>query len=180
MDYDGSSLPTYLNTARFTDETNPDNVNAADYEVAVDGNSFDLRDMIEQSYRYNSEQKRAYFARRYNEVLEKIYGVKGASAEYEKIPYFLGKDSHWISGSEHVNLSGDGFGQVVGRSLTAFRSNILPRRVFNDFGVVWIMMALRYPQIYTHEKYNYLDRVNPSYRGLINQRTDISANETHN
>ena len=61
-------------------------------------------------------------------------------------------------------MSGDGFGQVVGRSLTAFRSNILPRRVFNDFGVVWIMMALRYPQIYTHEKYNYLDRVNPSYR----------------
>lgn len=112
----------------------------------------DIRDLKQIQSRYSSIQEQNYFAQFYDDVLKSKWNTSGVNADADPRPTYLGRDTHFVSGTD-VNGTDDAtLGTYVGKTLDRIRFNI-PRRFMPEHGNIWIMMLARFPLVHTKEQH---------------------------
>lgn len=118
----------------------------------------DIRDLKGIQSRYRSVQEQNYFAQFYDDVIGQKWETDGVNTDADPRPTYLGRDTHFVSGTD-VNGTDDAtLGSYVGKTIDRL-SFKLPRRFMPEHGNVWIMMLPRFPLVHTDEQHPLL--VNP-------------------
>ena len=154
-----AKLKTIWNTGVKT-EVDADDHNV-DINVLGSTGKLDIIDLEKTKARLRTERDREWFGQRYSDVMDKVWGA-GVNVDADERPTLLGKNEFYLSGYD-VDGTGDAsIGQYVGKSAGLGGFN-MPKKYFNEHGVLWIMAVLRFPSVHIHEQ-NYLDsKAQPTY-----------------
>lgn len=156
-------LPHILNGAILVNQTNAGGFNRnqtiADYGVQIPQDTpsagialLDIRDLKAIQSRYRSTQEQNWFAQFYNDVIRKKWNTGALNTDADPRPTYLGRDTHFVSGTD-VNGTDDAtLGTYVGKTLDRVQFN-MPRRYMPEHGCVWVMMLPRFPLIHTDEQH---------------------------
>ena len=153
------------------------NMEDADHRVNISEVSgtdyFDILDLAKVKARYNTELKRDFFARRYNDVMSEIWG-SGVNIDADERPQLCMRNSFWLSGHDVDSTDSEGLGSWVGKVASVGGMN-MPRKSFNEHGAVWLMACIRFPTLNVDEQ-DYLNhKVNPSYKEIAGDARIIGA-----
>lgn len=148
--YPVARLPMFWNTG-----INTTRIDAQDYStVYTDGvdTTMDLLDIANIQAEYKDQVDREWFAHRYRDILNNKWGSTGISVDMDERPELLGDTSTWLSGVD-VNGTDDAtLGNYVGKSQGIVQFQ-MPPRYFNEHGMIWVVMAVRFPPIMMNEKH---------------------------
>lgn len=136
-------------------------VAAADRQVSTAGDILEILDLVEIQKRYKSEQERDFFAQRYTDVLDKVWGGS-ANTEADQRPHLLMRQSQMLSGYEIDGTDDVSLGTFKGKAAGNV-SLRMPPKFFPEHGTIWLMMAIRFPTIFTHERHYLTAKSNPTY-----------------
>lgn len=156
-------------------------LDATDRAVAVDDTSdtFDLVDLEVAKGRYRTQVEREWFAHRYNDVLEEVFGTS-VNIDADERPEMLMRDISWMGSFDIDGTADANFGQVVGKS-SAVVNLRFPRRYFDEHGTLWIMSCLRWPPIFRDELHYLMSaqHVNPSYAEISGDPAVVGVEDPH-
>lgn len=155
-------LPHILNGATVVNQPRADGLGRqysdADWGVLIPQDTpaagtalLDIRDLEQIKSRYKSVQEQNYFATFYDDVIKKKWGTK-VNTDADKQPDHCGRNTMFISGAD-VNGTGDAnLGSFVGKTLgrVGFK---MPRKTFQQHGLLLIYMLPRFPLAHTREQH---------------------------
>jgi len=133
----------------------------SDREVAAASSTMDIIDLAAIKARYRSEQERDYFAQRYTDVLGQIWGGS-ANAEEDQRPHLIMRNSSMISGTDVDGTADANLGVISGKSVAQVGLRI-PSKFFREHGALWIMIAIRFPPVWSQERHYLMNKNNPGY-----------------
>ena len=153
------------------------NLEDADREVDVSGAQgsevFDIVDLERVKMRYRSEVERDWFNRRYTDILGATWGT-GVNIDADQRPELLYSHKGYCSGVDIDATDDAGLGRLLGKA-SARVGFSMPRRFFNEHGVVWVLMCVRMPPIFSNEQHYLLKKANPSYKELAGDAKIMAA-----
>jgi hypothetical protein len=142
-------LPAFWNTGI------PDaNIDAQDYqEVApnVSGN-IELLDIANIQAEYEDQQDLEWFSHRYRDVLAYKHGSTGISIDADERPELLMHVEQWLSGYDIDGTDIQTLGNYKGKSQGIIQMK-MPPKYFNESGMIWVMILLRFPSILQEERH---------------------------
>lgn len=161
---DAGALAYGLKTARLPSYITPmdSDITTADYQITLSSSTLDLIDLEDLKGRYKTELDRAYFTRRYDELIKRNFTGRDITVEAEERPELVYHHSQWLSGYDVEGTASANHGATVGKSAGVANFNI-PRRYFNEHGTLWIQSVLRYPTISEHHAHYLTTLTDPSY-----------------
>ena len=151
-------LPRIWNTGTKTEVT------PEDYMVGVSGNQLSLLEFAQQKARLRSERVREWFGQRYNDVMQRVYGTS-VNVDADQRPTQLSRTMQWLSGYDVDGSDDATLGSYAGKGQVSFNHRI-PARVYNEHGVIWTVVALRFPSVHMDEVHYLTKKVNPSYKEI--------------
>lgn len=133
----------------------------ADRQVTITASKLELLDLIEIKKRYKSEQERDFFGQRYTDVLGKVWGGS-ATVEADQRPHLLMRQTSMLSGQDIDGTDDASLGTFTGKSVGTAHLRV-PPKYFQEHGTVWLMMSVRFPSIFTHERHYLTGKPDPTY-----------------
>jgi hypothetical protein len=170
---DAARLPRPWTTG--VDFENPDSnrdLNSSDWQVPVSG-TLDIRALEQVQKRYTSEIQRTWFANRYNDVLDQVFGST-VNTDADQRPEMLFRKTMSLSGVEIDGTDDATLGSFVGKTVERLDCG-MGRRYFDEHGSVWIMATVRFPEVRTHEEHLLLRTSSPTYKQISGDPTVLSA-----
>lgn len=149
----------FLPTAWSTGVVN--GVASGDREVSITNDILDIVDLERVRAVYRSEVDREFFAQRYTDLLDTVFGGN-AGVDADQRPTLLKHSSSWLSGYDVDGTDDAALGQYSGKAAGVVRFNV-PWRFFGEHGAYWVMALLRFPTIHVDERPYLNTVVNPSY-----------------
>ena len=153
------------------------NMEDADHRINISEVSgtdyFDLLDIAKVKARYNTELKRDFFARRYNDVMKEVFGT-GVNIDADERPELLMRQNFWLSGYDIDAVDSVGLGAFTGK-VASTGGMKMPRKYFSEHGAVWFLILNRFPTLNVDEQ-DYLNhKPNPSYKEIAGDHMVIGA-----
>lgn len=168
-------LPHILNGGTILDNTGIPGYEAQSLEstdwTVNSVSSFDIRDLAYIQGVYRSEAEKSWLDFTYQDVMQTKWGasINKDADPNNYIPEHLYSFSKMISGQDINGTDDATLGTAQGKTLD-YISCQMPRRMFDEHGLVFVLMVLRYPLVHTDEVHPLLTTINPSY-------TDISGDD---
>lgn len=160
-------LPHVLNGGNVVDAAGTagwetQNLTSADSTVTAAG-SFDIRDLALVQSRFRAESERAWYQHFYQDVME-IWGSKvGPDTDPSNLrPHMLGRQTAMLSGRDIDGTDDATLGTFQGKTLDRVSFN-MPRKHFNEHGLVFVLVLFRYPLVHTREAHPLLQASNWTY-----------------
>lgn len=125
------------------------------YEAVVSSGfaDIDLRALEQVRGKYRSEIERVWFTERYKDVLERIWGTS-VNIDADQRPELCMRETFNMSGVDVDGTDDAALGQYIGKTVARCSVN-MPRKFFQEHGVVWVMALLRHPFIHVGETHPY-------------------------
>ena len=147
---------------------------STDREVSAAGSVVDLTDFAKQQGRYKSELKREWFAQRYSDVMQEIFGTY-ASTDQDERPTLLAHTKSYLSGYDVDGTGDTNLGSYSGKA-TGLSGLKFPMKHFNEHGVIFIQALLRFPPVHYEYLHYLVKQSEPTYKQIAGD-PDIIANE---
>ena len=156
-------LPHIANTG------NREAINAEDstLTMAVSSNNvvLQLPALQQLRARYNTEEDRSWFDRRYADIISDTWGGHASTDGIDKRPTMLDQHTQWMSGYDVDGTDDATLGSYAGKAFSETRWH-MRRMVFPEHGSVWLLAFMRYPSVYQDETH-YLQLIGePSYKQI--------------
>lgn len=133
--------------------------------------------MLEQvKKRYGTEAELEWFQHYYKDIMKGKFGAGGVNPDADQRPTMLMRKTYDINGHD-INGSGDAnLGDFSGRGI-GNNKFIMPRRMFNEHGSVWLVAGVRFPTILLEEQNPLHVNANPSYLELAGEAELVKTQE---
>jgi hypothetical protein len=151
-------LPAFWNTGVHASRLNAED--SSKVSVTSD-NKIDLIDIAEVKSSFKNEIDRDWFSRRYRDLMTDGFGSTGVSVDVDQRPEMIFSSKNFLSGYDVDGTDQATLGDYKGKSSGMFQFSV-PPKMFNEHGLVWIMMAVRLPAILQDESH-YLSNVDLDY-----------------
>lgn len=164
-------LPHVLNGGNVVDAAGvsgweAQSLTVADSTVAAAG-SFDIRDLSLVQARFDSEASRAWYKHFYQDIIEMWGGKVNRDVDPTNLrPEFLGRSTHMLSGRDIDGSDDATLGTFQGKTLDRVSFN-MPRKFFDEHGLVFVLVLFRYPLVHTREAHPLLQAANWSYDDIV-------------
>jgi len=137
---------------------------AGDQEVPVSGGVFTLEDLAQVQSRYKTEAQAAWFSHFYQDVMKERWGTDvGPDTDPTNLrPHYLGRKTLMMSGTDIDGTDDATLGTFQGKTMERVNFQ-MPRKFFNEQGVVWVMALFRYPLVHNREQHALWNSVNWDY-----------------
>ena len=165
-------LKCFSTTGLTTTTAAADHTYSAD--VASNTATIDIIKHAQAQARYSTEQERDWFARRYNDVLDKVFG-SSVNIDADERPELVARSSQWLSGYDIDGTDDSTLGTFSGKS-AGMVSLRIPRKFFPEHGTLWIMALVRWPTIWEDEIHYLAKKSQPTYKEIAGDPT-VLANE---
>jgi len=139
-----------------------------DSEVAITAGVFSVKDLALVQSRYKSEAQSAWFAHWYQDVMSEKFGSRlGKDVDPRNLmPEMLGRSTSMMSGIDVDGTDDATLGTFQGKTLDRVSFN-MPRKIFEEHGIVHVLALFRYPLVHTREAHPLLQKTNFSYDEII-------------
>ena len=138
-----------------------------DDTVDTTGDSFEIHELAKVTARYNSESERAWFGKRYRDVMENQFGMK-INVDADQRPTLLARETMSLSGYDVDGTADATLGTYAGKSLADVRFN-MRRKLMPEHGTVWLLMVVRFPLMHIDEVHYLEKKANPNYKEFITE-----------
>ena len=112
-------------------------------EVDATGDRFDIHELAKVTARYNSESERAWFGKRYRDVMQNQFGMK-INVDADQRPTLLARETMSLSGYDVDGTADATLGTYAGKSLADVRFN-MRRKLMPEHGTVWVLNGSTLP-----------------------------------
>lgn len=146
---------------------------AADREVVPVGSNIDVVDFEQIRMRYKTETERAFFARRYTDVLRQFWGGS-ASTDADERPTLLMRKTSTLSGYDVDGTDDASLGSFSGKS-AAMLGMRMPPKLMSEHGALWVMCLVRFPSVIDTEFPFLMQKPNPTYKEIAGDPDIIMA-----
>ena len=136
--------------------------NAADRRFQLDSNQVDLVRMSQQQARWRTEIERDIFARRYQDLMRRMFGTS-VNIDVNERPMLCWRQSMWMSGYDVDGTDQASLGNYSGKAAVVGGFRMPPKR-FNEHGNVIVLAAVRFPTLHGGEVHRLEKISNPSYK----------------
>lgn len=142
-------LPSFWNTG-----VPATNIDAVDYQEVVPnaGGNIELLDIANVQAQYKDQVDLEWFGHRYRDVLANKHGSQGVSIDADERPELLMHNESWLSGYDVDGTDAQTLGNYKGKSQGTINLRV-PPKYFNEHGMIWVMMVIRFPSILQEEKH---------------------------
>lgn len=137
-------------------------VTAADYRFAlVDTDKIDLLSLASTKGLLKSERRREFYAHRYNEIIYAQWGAN-VNTDADQRPELIFHKKSWLGAHDVMGTDDASLGKYSGVA-KGLSGMSVPRKFFNEHGVLHFMVLLRLPAVHELE-INYLaNKSQPDY-----------------
>jgi len=149
-----------------------DTVVDADHQITLAGGVLDLQDLAQIKGTYKSELKRSWFARRYNDVMQEVYGTS-VNSDADERPTVCSRSSFWLSGHDIDGTGDANLGEFSGKGATIGRHH-MRRKWFSEHGTLFVMALVRFPSIHEKECHALTRLAQPTYAQISGDPDIIS------
>lgn len=157
--YPACHLPHIANTG------NRDAVADADQTMtlSVESNAtkFTLPSLDQLRARYNTEEERSWFARRYVDILRNTWGTT-VNLDADQRPELFLEHHTRLGGYDVDGTSDENLGTYLGKAFAQVQAPIR-RKFFPEHGSVWLLALLRFPPLYDSERHYLQAASQPTY-----------------
>lgn len=140
----------------------PSTLTSADYSLPLSGGEVNLYELAALKGRLKSETRRDWFALRYRDLMNNVYGSKGVNIDADQRPMLVMRKTQWLSGYDVDGTDAATLGTYSGKA-AGLASISFPKKFFPEHGTLWVMALVRFPQVVVNE-FNYLaSKAEPTY-----------------
>lgn len=169
--YPVAHLPHVTNTGNREAVADADKI----YELTVSGSKvkIDMPTLDQMRARYNTEEERSWFHRRYADIMQANWGTQ-LNLDADQRPRMDEMFDLWMSGYD-VDGTGDAnLGSFTGKAFAKLDFR-LHRMFYPEHGSVWIMCVMRFPPVFKRE-HHYLQRIaQPTYKQIAGDAEVMAA-----
>jgi len=140
--------------------TTNDTIEAADFDVAVEGGTMSLYDFEQVKARLKTEQERAFFTIRYRDIVKGLGG--NTTVDVDARPQIIMRNMFWASGYDVNGTDATTLGQFAGRVTQAFKYGF-PRFAVPEHGTIWTVALARFPPVHLEERHFLVRNAQPTY-----------------
>lgn len=130
----------------------------------VDTDKIDLTLLAQKQGQLKSMRTRDFFARRYVDVMEGIWGSY-VNEDTEQRPELLMRQTNWLSGYDVDGTDDATLGTYSGKGTSVGKMQV-PRKFFAEHGVIWIMALIRFPPVHRKEQNYLIKKPEPTYKEI--------------